>query len=103
MVFGLLVSLSPSEEEVADAHRWNAVLTSRYPDLEIRHVTLADHLVDALREAGTDVDLIVMPMRDQEGWRRFFSGEEWDDVVREAGVPVMLVRDLEDDAPRDQE
>ncbi len=89
----MLLTLSQSVEEVAEVHRWNAALGSRYPDLVIRHEARVDRLVDALRELAPEVDLIVMPMRDQEGWRRFFSGEEWDDVVREAGVPVMLVRE----------
>ena len=89
----ILLTLSQSVEEATDAHRWNAALSSRYPDLAIRHETRANRLVDALRELAPEVDLIVMPMRDQEGWRRFFSGEEWDDIVREAGVPVMLVPD----------
>ena len=101
----VLVTLSQSDEEAADAHRWNSVLTSRYPGLVIRHETRADRLIDALHEIAEEVDLIVMPMRDQEDWRRFFSGEEWDDVVREAGVPVMLVRDrdheLQDDGGAD--
>ncbi len=89
----ILLTLSQSEEEAADADRWNSVLSSRYPDLTIQLESRADRLIDALRELALEVDLLVMPMRDQEGWRRFFSGEEWDDVVREAGVPVMLVRD----------
>jgi nucleotide-binding universal stress UspA family protein len=88
----VLLTLSESVEEAADAHRWNSVLSSRYPDLTIQHETRAEPLIDALRELALEVDLLVMPMRDQEGWRRFFSGEEWDNVVREAGVPVMLVR-----------
>ena len=99
----ILLTLSQSVEEAADAHRWNAVLSSRYSDLAIRHETRANRLVDALRELAPDVDLIVMPMRDQEGWRRFFSGEEWDDIVREAGVPVMLVRDRGGSANSDED
>ena len=79
------------------------MLSSRYSDLAIRHETRANRLVDALRELAPDVDLIVMPMRDQEGWRRFFSGEEWDDIVREAGVPVMLVRDRGGPANSDED
>lgn len=87
----ILVSLSSSDADVAAAHGWHTALEARYPDLQIRHETRSGRLVDALRQAAAEVDLVVMPMLQQEGWRRFFSGEDWDEVVREAGVPVMLV------------
>ena len=61
----ILVTLSQSGEEAADAHRWNNILSSRYPDLVIRHETHPEPLIDALREVAAEVDLIVMPMRDQ--------------------------------------
>jgi nucleotide-binding universal stress UspA family protein len=87
----LLVSLVASDEEADDAARWQDVLRSRYADLTIRHETREGPLVDALLNVAPEVDLIVMAARDPEGWRRFFKGRDQNEVVREAGIPVMLV------------
>lgn len=85
------------EEEKAKADRLIAEAVSgwsdRYPDLTITHqVVYTFDPVDALLQAATDADLIVVGSRGHGGFLGLRLGSTVDALIRVASVPVAVVR-----------
>jgi nucleotide-binding universal stress UspA family protein len=85
------------EEEKAKADRLVAEAvsgwTDRYPDLTITHrVVYTFDPVDALVQAATDADMIVVGSRGHGGFLGLRLGSTVDGLIRLSSVPVAVVR-----------
>ena len=85
------------EEERAKADRLVAEAvsgwTDRYPDLTIKHrVVYTFDPVDALLQAATDADMIVVGSRGRGGFLGLRLGSTVDGLIRLSSVPVAVVR-----------
>lgn len=85
------------EEEKAKADRLVAEAVSgwsdRYPDLTITHrIVYTFDPVDALQQAATAADLIVVGSRGHGGFLGLRLGSTVDALIRVASVPVAVVR-----------
>jgi nucleotide-binding universal stress UspA family protein len=80
----------PEVAEIREYLRNTAARVSGRVQFEVERGRHADAIIKLAHEAGDP--LIVMSTRGQGGIRRWMTGSVADEVVRHAGVPVLLVR-----------
>lgn len=97
--YGAVTELVEEEDQDATAFMDQQVAALRNEGLDVTGAVVHGPVASSIVASAEGDDLIVMASHGRTGIRRWFLGSVAEEVLRQANVPVLLVRATHDDHP----